>query len=166
MERADKEIRIAFWASLLGFVFTLETVDSHAKEREPTLEARALEISGFRDLAVVLVTAEPVGSEVLLDGRRACLVPCRLSLPPGVYDFRFRHAKGDEVGKNLYIEQTDKNNYTLIYRRRSDRSSTYKVARKHAKLLKRKKISTTIIAEKNNPVVFGESSHLDEQQDG
>ncbi|MBU1139768.1 MAG: class A beta-lactamase-related serine hydrolase, partial [Proteobacteria bacterium] len=71
------------------------------------------------------------------------------------------HSLGSEVGKNLFIEQTSDNNYTLIYRRRSDRSSTYKVARKHAKLLKRKGISTAIIAEKNNPVVFGESSHLD-----
>ena len=91
-------------------------------------------------------------------------------LGPNLEDMKKRYARvynylGDEVGKNLYIEQTDKNNYTLIYRRRSDRSSTYRVARKHAKLLKRKKISTTIIAEKNNPVVFGESSHLDEEQD-
>ena len=91
-------------------------------------------------------------------------------LGPNLEDMKKRYGKvynylGDEVGKNLYIEQTDKNNYTLIYRRRSDRSSTYKVARKHAKLLKRRKISTTIIAEKNNPVVFGESSHLDEEQE-
>jgi beta-lactamase class A len=91
-------------------------------------------------------------------------------LGPNLEDMKKRYGRvynylGDEVGKNLFIEQTDKNNYTLIYRRRSDRSSTYKVARNHAKLLKRKKISTTIIAEKNNPVVFGESSHLDEEQD-
>ena len=90
-------------------------------------------------------------------------------LGPNLEDMKKRYARvynylGDEVGKNLYIEQTDKNNYTLIYRRRSDRSSTYKVAKKHARLLKRKKISTTILAEKNNPVVFGESSYLDEQQ--
>ncbi len=90
-------------------------------------------------------------------------------LGPNLEDMKKRYARvynylGDEVGKNLYIEQTDKNNYTLIYRRRGDRSSTYKVARNHAKLLKKKKISTTILAEKNNPVVFGESSHLDDQQ--
>ncbi|MEJ2057213.1 MAG: serine hydrolase [Desulfofustis sp.] len=90
-------------------------------------------------------------------------------LGPNLEDMKKRFARvynylGDEVGKNLYIEQTDKNNYTLIYRRRGDRSSTYRVAKKHARLLKRKKISTTIIAEKNNPVVFGESSHLDDQR--
>lgn len=75
-----------------------------------------------------------------------------------VYDYL-----GSEVGKNLFIEQTAGDNYTLIYRRRGDRSSTLRVARKHAKILKKTGISTTIIAEKNNPVVFGESSHLDEE---
>lgn len=70
---------------------------------------------------------------------------------------------GSEVGKNLFIEQTAKDNYTLIYRRREDRSSTYAVAGKHAAILKRVGISTTIITEKNNPVVFGESSLLDEE---
>ena len=70
---------------------------------------------------------------------------------------------GSEVGKNLFIEQTAGDNYTLIYRRRGDRSTTHKVARKHAAILKRAGISTTIITEKNNPVVFGESSHLDEE---
>ena len=90
-------------------------------------------------------------------------------LGPNLEDMKKRYARvynylGDEVGKNLFIEQTDKNNYTLIYRRRGDRSSTYRVAKNHAKLLKRRKISTTILAEKNNPVVFGESSHLDDQQ--
>jgi beta-lactamase class A len=38
------------------------------------------------------------------------------------------------------------------------------VAKKHARLLKSKRITTTIIAEKNLPVVFGESSHLDDEQ--
>jgi hypothetical protein len=69
---------------------------------------------------------------------------------------------GSEVGKNLFIEQTTGDNYTLIYRRRGNRSSTHRVAQKHAKLLKHKGISTTIIVEKNNPVVFGESSHLND----
>ena len=38
---------------------------------------------------------------------------------------------GQEVGKNLFIEQTDSGNYTLIYRRRGDKKSTLRVARKH-----------------------------------
>lgn len=70
---------------------------------------------------------------------------------------------GSEVGKNLFVEQTAGDNYTLIYRRRGDRSTTHAVARKHAAILKRAGISTTIIAEKNNTVVFGESSYLDEK---
>lgn len=69
---------------------------------------------------------------------------------------------GSEVGKNLFIEKTDLDNYTLIYRRRGDRISTYKVAKKHAKLLRRKRIRTSIIPEMNYPVIFGESSHLDD----
>ncbi len=90
-------------------------------------------------------------------------------LGPNLEDMKKRYARvydylGDEVGQNLYIEQTDKKNYTLIYRRRGDRSSTYKVAKNHARMLKRKKISTTILPEKNYPVVFGESSHLDDEQ--
>ena len=67
---------------------------------------------------------------------------------------------GSEVGKDLYIEQTDAENYTLIYRRRGERSATYQVAKRHARLLKKKKIGTTILAEVNNPVVYGESSYL------
>ncbi len=90
-------------------------------------------------------------------------------LGPNLEDMKKRYAKvysylGNEVGKNLFIEQTDRNNYTLIYRRRGDRSSTYAVAKKHAKLLKRRKISTTIIAERNRPEVFGESSYLNDQE--
>ncbi|MDD3619633.1 MAG: serine hydrolase [Desulfobulbaceae bacterium] len=77
------------------------------------------------------------------------------------YDTVYR-VLGSEVGKNLFIEQTSGDNYTLIYRRRGDRASTHAVAGKHARLLKRKGISTAIIAEKNNPVIFGESSLLDE----
>ncbi len=79
-----------------------------------------------------------------------------------VYDTIYR-VLGADVGSNLFIEQTGAGNYTLIYRRRGDRTSTYAVAKKHAKMLKRYKISTTIIAENNNPVVFGEASLLDDQ---
>ncbi|THB76525.1 MAG: serine hydrolase [Desulfobulbaceae bacterium] len=87
-------------------------------------------------------------------------------LGPNLEALKVRYQKiyeflGDQVGKNLYIEKTDADNYTLIYRRRGDRRTTYKVARRHAKLLKKKRITTTIIPESNNPVIFGESSHLD-----
>ena len=72
---------------------------------------------------------------------------------------------GQEVGKNLFIEKTDSDNYTLIYRRRGDRVSTYAVAKKHRKLLKRRKIYTSITPENNNPVIFGESSYLDDSSE-
>lgn len=71
---------------------------------------------------------------------------------------------GKEVGKKLFIEQTDSNNYTLIYRRQGDRKSSLAVARRHAKLLKRKRILTSITRENNNEVVFGESSLLDKNE--
>ncbi|MCF6290552.1 MAG: class A beta-lactamase-related serine hydrolase [Desulfobacterales bacterium] len=73
---------------------------------------------------------------------------------------------GQEVGKNLFIEKTGSGNYTLIYRRRGDRRSTATVARRHARLLARKKIRASITRENNNEVVFGESSLLDSEEDG
>jgi beta-lactamase class A len=71
---------------------------------------------------------------------------------------------GEDVGKNLFIEKTDSNNYTLIYRRRGDRRSTTLVARQHAKMLRAIKIRTSITRENNNEVVYGESSHLDDKK--
>jgi len=68
---------------------------------------------------------------------------------------------GHDVGKDLLIEKTDFGNYVLIYRRLGDKKSTQHVASRHAKLLKRKGISTSITIEHNSEVVFGESSYLD-----
>jgi beta-lactamase class A len=72
---------------------------------------------------------------------------------------------GQEVGKNLFIDQTDSGNYTLIYRRQGDKRSTLRVARRHAKLLRKKKITASITPENNNPVVFDESSYLDDAEE-
>jgi beta-lactamase class A len=69
---------------------------------------------------------------------------------------------GEDVGQNLFIETTEYGNYTLIYRRRGSKRSTTVVARKHAKILRSKKISTSITRENNNRVVYGESSLMDE----
>ncbi len=79
------------------------------------------------------------------------------------YD-RIYNYLGKGVGKDLSIIQISENNYCLIYRRIGDRQSTSVVARRHAKKLRRQGISTTIIAENNEPVVFGESSLLDESR--
>lgn len=70
---------------------------------------------------------------------------------------------GKTVGRNLYIEKTDANNYTLIYRRRGDKRSTMGVARQHARLLRAKRIRTSITPENNNEVVYGESSLLNDK---
>ncbi len=68
---------------------------------------------------------------------------------------------GKEAGKSLFIEKTNADNYTLIYRRRGDRQSTMQIAQNHAKLLRSKKIKTSITPENNNEIVYGESSLLD-----
>ncbi|WP_051309114.1 serine hydrolase [Desulfogranum japonicum] len=67
---------------------------------------------------------------------------------------------GKSVGKDLYIEQDDKGNYMLVYRRHGDRSSTLTVAKRHGRLLRKKGIHTSITEELNNAVVFGESTFL------
>ncbi len=69
---------------------------------------------------------------------------------------------GEEVKRDLFIEQTDFGNYVLVYRMRGDEASTNRVARKHAALLKSQKIKTSIVRENNNSVVYGESSLIDE----
>ena len=69
---------------------------------------------------------------------------------------------GKDVGKDLFIERTSANNYTLIYRRRGDSASTNKIAVKHAKLLRGTGVRTSLTRESNNEVVYGESSLLDD----
>ncbi len=72
---------------------------------------------------------------------------------------------GKDVGKNLFIEKVGPDNFSLIYRRRGDKRSTATVARRHARLLRKIKISTTILPENNNPVIYGEASHLDNEKE-
>ncbi len=69
---------------------------------------------------------------------------------------------GGEVKNDLFIEKTDFGNYTLIYRRRGDKESTTRVAKMHGKMLKSRKISTSITKENNNMVMYGESSMIDD----
>lgn len=71
---------------------------------------------------------------------------------------------GAEVGKDLFIEKSDNGTFTLIYRRQADQQSTMTVARRHAKLLARIRLSASITREENNEVVFGESSLLDHEE--
>jgi len=69
---------------------------------------------------------------------------------------------GKDVENNLYIEKTDFGNYALIYRRRGDKTSTTRIAKKHAKLLRSKRIATSLTMENNNMVMYGESSLIDD----
>ncbi len=69
---------------------------------------------------------------------------------------------GKDVKNDLFIEKTDYGNYALIYRRRGDEASTTQLAKKHAKILRSKRISTSLIRENNNMVVYGESSLIDD----
>lgn len=80
------------------------------------------------------------------------------------YDILYSYL-GKEVGKNLYIEKTNANNYTLIFRKRGDREETMAIALAHAKLLKKKKIRTSITPENNNEIVYGESSLLNDEDE-
>ncbi len=70
---------------------------------------------------------------------------------------------GEDVGQKLFIEKTEYGNYKLIYRRRGSQTTTTKVARKHARILRSKRISTSIARENNNTVVYGESSLINDK---
>jgi len=80
------------------------------------------------------------------------------------YKILYRYL-GKEVRQNLFIEKTNYGNYTLIYRRRGSEISTNKIAKKHARLLRRKRIKTTLTRENNNTIVYGESSLLNDTDD-
>jgi len=82
---------------------------------------------------------------------------------PNLEPLKKRYAKvysylGTEVQNDLYIEQTDYGNYTLIYRLRGNQATTTKIAKKHAKKLRSKRIRASLTLENNNTVVYGESS--------
>jgi len=72
---------------------------------------------------------------------------------------------GKEVRKDLFIEKTKYGNYTLIYRRIGGKKSTTRVARIHGKLLRKKKIRTSVTTENNNTIVYGESSLINDKGD-
>jgi beta-lactamase class A len=69
---------------------------------------------------------------------------------------------GPNVKKRLVIEETPDGEYALVYKRYGDKNSTLAVVRSHQKSLKGTGISASIIVEKNNDVVYGESSFLHE----
>lgn len=69
---------------------------------------------------------------------------------------------GEEVKRDLFIEQTDFGNYVLVYRLRGDELRAIGVAKRHAAMLKARKITTSLSKENSNTVVYGESSLIDD----
>jgi beta-lactamase class A len=69
---------------------------------------------------------------------------------------------GEDVRNDLFIEKTDYGNYALIYRRRGDKASITGIAKKHAAILRAKRIKTSVTKENNNMVVYGESSLIND----
>ncbi|MDR3090543.1 MAG: class A beta-lactamase-related serine hydrolase [Desulfobulbaceae bacterium] len=72
---------------------------------------------------------------------------------------------GKELGDNLAIERASERNYALIYRMRASQDKAADLMARHKKLLRPKKIQVTLTAANNNPVVYGESSLLDDNED-
>jgi len=69
---------------------------------------------------------------------------------------------GEDVARNLVIQETPYGNFLLVYTRRKDEQSTRSIARKHSKLLRKKRLSAAIIREnKSNTIVYPES-YVDE----
>lgn len=86
---------------------------------------------------------------------------------PNIEPLKKRYAKlyrilGEDVKQSLFIEKTDYGNYKLIYRLRGDKRKTTLTARKHTKLLRKKRISASVAKENNNQIVYGESSLIDD----
>lgn len=69
---------------------------------------------------------------------------------------------GEEVKNSLFIEKTGYGNFALIYRYRGDKASTTAIAQKHARILRVKKIKTSLTPENSNEVVYGESSLIND----
>jgi len=124
----------------------LQTSIKHSAilQREGLAECRAVEDRGYHELYNVSYGFGPNLEALKKDYNR-------------IYSYL-----GEEVGKKLYIMQANAQSYSLVYRRMGDRASTNTVARRHARLLKSKRIDTSITPEVNSPVVYGESSHLSE----
>lgn len=71
----------------------------------------------------------------------------------------------DTVKNNLFIEQTASGNYVLVYRLRGDQREAAVIAKRQARILRSKKIKTSLARENNNQVVYGESSLMDDAGD-
>ncbi|MFO8073229.1 MAG: PEGA domain-containing protein [Polyangia bacterium] len=77
------------------------TAAAKSAKADPSLDARALELAGFRSLATLAISSTPIGAEVRI-GEHLCYTPCRLSLPPGHAAVRIDHP--DREPEELDVE--------------------------------------------------------------
>ncbi len=62
------------------------------------------------------------------------------------YDLLYNLFGGD-IHSNLFIEKTDYGNYVLVYRYRGSKKEAAKIAKKHSRILRKKKISASLTTE-------------------
>jgi hypothetical protein len=65
-------------------------LDEAGRER-----ARREAVRARKKLAVLVVDGSPRGAAVSVDGRRACVLPCRTEVDPGVHEVAVRHRGGE-----------------------------------------------------------------------
>jgi len=65
---------------------------------------------------------------------------------------------GDQAADQLVIEERRDGRFALVYKRYGDQDSSFSVAKHHSDLLRSSHISASIIRERNNDIVFGNSS--------
>ena len=70
---------------------------------------------------------------------------------------------GKDIGDQLAIERASERAYALIYRMRAGQEEAAGMLERHKRLLGPKKIKVTLAADNNRPVVYGESSLLDDR---
>jgi beta-lactamase class A len=72
---------------------------------------------------------------------------------------------GADVDENLSVIKYDSSRYALVYRMRGDRDSTARIARGHARLLRKKGLSASIVREDNYDVVYAGATPLARRED-
>ncbi len=152
-DKVGKRLKVVGRGKLYGVIYD---IDASAKTaaRQAARQADVLRKAGFEEARAI----EDRGYHGLYN--------VSYGLGPNLAALKTLYTKlygylGKEVGKNLFIEKKPLGKYVLVYRRRGDRKSTLAVARRHARLLRSKKIRTTITPENSNEVVYGESSLID-----
>ncbi|HBT97282.1 MAG TPA: hypothetical protein DEB25_06470 [Desulfobulbaceae bacterium] len=72
---------------------------------------------------------------------------------------------GKDIGGQLAIERVSERGYALIYRMHAGRDEAASLMAEHNRMLGPRKMQATLMADNNNPVVYGESSLLDDNEE-